>query len=101
MSTDPSWPDGGEFHTRADYVRFIGQFVEAFEWIRFEETQAPQVVGQYAIFRGAWVGEGNASGLETRSPEFSVVLSSDGELITEARFFFDPEAAREQAESRT
>jgi len=47
------------------------------------------------------VGTGLASGIETQSAEFSAVFICDGELITEAHYFFDEDEALEFVSSQT
>jgi hypothetical protein len=101
MATDPTWPGGGEYGSREGFKHFLAQFTESFAWIKFEQVDDPRVAGRYGIFRGTWVGAGLASGAETRSAEFSVVLTSDGELVTEVRFYFHDEDALEFASSQT
>jgi SnoaL-like domain len=103
MATDRRWPGGGEFHGREEFERFLGQFTEAFSDVHYENTQAPAAHGaDVALFTGKWVGQGAASGIETISFEFSMVmrLNHDG-LMAESRFFFDAEAAKEYARSPT
>ncbi len=101
MVTDPTWPGGGEYGSREGFKHFLGQFTEPFEWIKFEMVDEPRVAGRFGIFRGVWVGAGLASGIETRSAEFSVLLTSDGERATEVRFFFRDEEALEFVSSQT
>jgi hypothetical protein len=94
LATDPSWPDGGEFRGIEEYERFMGQFLEAFEGIQFKEESAPEAIGGVALFHGRWVGLGAASGIETASAPFWVLVKARAGKIAEARFYFDEEAAR-------
>lgn len=97
VATDPSWPGGGEFHGIDEFRRFIGQFLEAFDEIRFEEDAEPEIVGDAAIFHGRWIGLGATSGIETASPAFFVVFRAVAGRTTEVLFFFSGEAARANA----
>jgi len=97
LATDPRWPGGGEFRGKAEFRRFMGQFLEAFAGIRFKEEREPEVLGDAALFRGRWVGEGASSGIETASVPFWVIYRSRNGLITESRFYFSESAAREAA----
>lgn len=95
LATDPRWPGGGEFHGADEYRRFMAQFLEAFEGIRFQEERPPEVVGDWALFHGRWVGLGAASGIATASAAFWAACRARDGLIAEARFFFDETDARE------
>ena len=101
MTTDPRWPGGGQYQSRDAFRHFLDQFTESFAWVKFETVGEPRVAGRCGLFKGAWVGEGLTSGIETRSAEFTAVFTSDGERITEARFFFRDEEALEYASSQT
>jgi ketosteroid isomerase-like protein len=101
MVTDPTWPGGGEYPSREGFKHFLEQFTEPFSSIKFESQGEDRVVGRYGILRGAWVGAGLTSGIETRSAEFSVLFTSDGNAVTEVRFFFRDEEALEYASSQT
>ena len=97
MVTDPRWPGGGEFSGKAAFRRFMGQFLEAFDRIRFKEERDPEVIGDAVLFQGRWVGLGVSSRIETASVPFWVVHRSRSGLITESRFFFNEAEAREEA----
>lgn len=96
MVTDPAWPGGGEYRGVEAFRRFMSQFLEPFESIRFAPERAPEPVGATtALFHGAWVGRGAASGIEAATPGFWVVFEVAGERVREMRFFFRERAARE------
>jgi hypothetical protein len=101
MASDPRWPDGGVHHGIEEFQAFMARFLEAFDGIRFEEVRDAELSGDWGIFHGKWVGHGAASGLEAMSFEFTVLFREREGLITEARFFFNPEEGREYARSPT
>ena len=95
MATDPRWPGGGEYRGLEAYKRFMAQFTEAFASVRFEEEREPETVGEWALFRGRWIGPGATSGIETPSPWFTVAVRVHDARIGEMRFFFLDEEARD------
>jgi len=101
VATDARWPGGGEFRGAGEFRRFMSQFFEAFDWVRFEQTREPEMIGDWLHYRGRWVGVGHASQIETASPEFSQISVWEDGLITESRFFFSEREAREHAGSPT
>jgi hypothetical protein len=101
LVTDPSWPGGGEYRGIDAYRRFMAQFLEAFGGIRFQSESEPEAIGDFGLFQGRWLGLGAASGIETVSEPFWVlVLARDGK-VSESRFFFGEAKAREHATSLT
>ena len=101
MRTDRTWPGGGTYRGRAEFQRFLSQFLEAFSSVRFDFTTEPEIVGDAPVFRGHWTGAGAASEIEASSVDFSVVFRSRDGLVDEVFFFFDDDEAREHARSRT
>lgn len=97
MATDRSWPGGGEYRGAAAFRRFMQQFLEAFQDVRFEQEEPPRDFGRRALLRGRWVGSGAASHIEAASPSFSVVLEARDGLVSGAWFFFDAARAEERA----
>jgi hypothetical protein len=73
----------------------MDQFLEAFEGIRFQQEGEAEVIGDAALLHGRWVGLGAASHIETTSVRFWVVYRSRAGRVTEARFFFSEDRARE------
>ena len=94
LVTDPGWPGGGRYEGRDAFKRFMGQFLEAFAEVRFEQDREPEVIGRHALFRGAWFGTGAASRIPGESPHFSAVFSARDGMIDEVRFYLEDEDAR-------
>ena len=97
MVTDRMWPGGGSYEGLEAFERFLEQFREAFSDVRFEPSREPEAIGEFALFRGRWVGTGASTGIQTESFEFSIVFGSREGLIDLARFFVSDEAARKFA----
>ncbi len=94
LVTDDGWPGGGRYEGKEGFKRFIGQFLEAFSEVRFEQDQQPEIIGDFALFRGAWIGRGATSGIPGESPHFTVVFSSRNGLVDQVRFYIDDAEAR-------
>jgi hypothetical protein len=94
MTTDPIWPGGGRYVGVDAFERFLSQFLEAFSSVRWQDERKPEAIGEFALFRGRWVGAGASTGIETESPPFSVVFGARAGKTVEARFFFDDREAR-------
>jgi ketosteroid isomerase-like protein len=86
IKTDPLWPDGGEFSGREAIERFLGQFLEPWESLRFESTDEPELIGGKLVQPGAWVGRGRATGIDGRI-EFTVVSTYVQGLTSRLDFF--------------
>lgn len=92
MATDPSWPGGGEYRGPGDQRRFLEQFLEPWEELRYERTQEPVTRGSCVVERGRWAGRGRVSGLAGQL-DFTVVISIRDRLVTRSDFFIRHEDA--------
>jgi hypothetical protein len=92
IKTDPLWPDGGEFTGREQIERFLGQFLEPWESLRFERTGEPEVIGGKLLQPGAWVGRGRATGIDGRI-DFTVIATYEQGLTSRLDFFIKHEDA--------
>jgi hypothetical protein len=86
--TDPRWPGGGGYHGREETERFLGQFLEPWEELRYERRADPVMVGGRAVERGAWLGTGRSTGLGGEI-EFTVVATMRDGLLARSDFFID------------
>jgi hypothetical protein len=74
VRSDPRWPGGGEFRGREEIMRFMDQFLEPWEEIRYQAVSNPIEVNGRLVERGSWVGSGRSSGIPG-TVEFTVVTS--------------------------
>lgn len=98
VATDPAWPGGGEYRGREQFERFVEQFLEPWEELRYEPAGEPFEVNGRLIQRGSWVGRGRTTGIPGRV-EFSVVTTARGERIARGDFFLSERDAIEFARS--
>lgn len=99
LATDPSWPGGGEYRGMAAYRRFMDDFFDTFDEVRFVAVAEPEVVEDWLLLRGHWTGTGVSSGIETSSEDFTMLNRAANGLMTDVRAYFDDAKAREYASS--
>jgi ketosteroid isomerase-like protein len=88
VRTDPRWPGGGEFHGRDELLRFLEQFLEPWEELRYERMAEPEPINGCVVERGRWAGRGRATGIEGSIEFTSVATLRDG-LVARIDFFID------------
>ena len=98
VATDPAWPGGGEYQGREEFGRFMAQFLEPWDELRYEAVEEPFEVNGHLIQRGSWVGRGRATGIPA-SLEFSVVTTVSEKRIARGDFFLSERDAIEFARS--
>lgn len=97
VATDPAWPGGGEYRGREEFERFISQFLEPWEELRYEPAGEPFAVNGRLIQRGTWVARGRTTGIPG-TLEFSVVTTVRDGLIARGDFFLSERDAVEFAQ---
>jgi hypothetical protein len=92
LSTDPQWPGGGEFATREELLRFLEQFLDPWEELRYVRRGEPALVGGRLVERGGWVGVGRSTGIEG-TIEFTLVTTVENGLLKRSDYFIDHDQA--------
>ena len=90
--TDVRWPGGGEFRGRDELMRFLEQFLDPWEELRYERTDDPEIINGHVVERGRWAGRGRATGIEGSIDFTSVATFRDG-LMARSDFFIDHDEA--------
>jgi ketosteroid isomerase-like protein len=92
LLTDPDWPGGGSFQGRDQILRFMDEFVEPWEDVRYETVTEGFEVGDQFVERGRWSATGRTTGIEGVI-EFTSVVSFAGPQISRMAAYFDHDEA--------
>jgi ketosteroid isomerase-like protein len=97
MATAEEWPGGGTYRGQTEVRRFLEEFLEPWEQIRYEHGAQEHVNGK-VVERARWVGTGRRSGIES-SVDFYSVWTITNDLIARMDVFARRQQARAFARS--